>query len=76
MERKRASFYADLDVLRRHFNEVDAANTGLIGHEELTTMVKNMQGIEDSTTELLEKLDRDKDGKVCEFTCVLLFLWA
>ena len=65
MATKRASFYADLDLLRSQFDSLDPKNSGYIGYSELTTLVKSMQGFEESMVpELMERLDRDKDGKV------------
>lgn len=65
MATKRASFYADLDLLRSQFDSLDPKNSGYIGYGELTTLVKSMQGFEESMVpELMERLDRDKDGKV------------
>ncbi len=62
---KRASFYADLDHLRTHFDALDSENCGYIGYEQLKTLAKEIQGFDDSmVSELMEKLDRDKDGKV------------
>ena len=62
---KRCSFYNDLDSLRCCFDDLDPGRSGYIGYEELTKLVKNMPNTEDSVVpELMEKLDRDKDGKV------------
>ncbi len=62
---KRRSFYADLDRLRSHFDSLDQDRTGYIGYSELQQLVQKMSGIEEAVLpELMEKLDRDKDGKV------------
>ena len=62
---KRASFYADLDLLRTHFEALDPGKSGYIGPDELKNLAREIQGFEESmVSELMEKLDRDKDGKV------------
>lgn len=62
---KRGSIYLYLDDLRQQFDSLDAGKTGQIGFNELTKLVKNMPGVEDSAVpELMERLDRDKDGMV------------
>ncbi len=62
---KRRSFYADLDHLRKCFDQVDHGKSGFIGYTELTKLVQSMPDTECSVVpELMEKLDRDKDGKV------------
>ena len=62
---KRASFYADLDLLRSQFDALDPLKSGYIGYSELTKLVQSMQGFEESMVpELMTQLDRDKDGKV------------
>ena len=64
---KRASFYADLDLLRTHFEALDRQKTGYIGYGELTQLVRDMPTFEESMVpELMERLDRDKDGRVSE----------
>ena len=64
---KRASFYADLDLLQTHFEALDKQTTGYIGYSELTQLVRDMPTFEDSMVpELMERLDRDKDGRVSE----------
>lgn len=64
---KRRSFYADLDRLRQHFDSLDAEQSGHIGFKELTKLVESMPGVEESAVpELMDRLDRDKDGKVCK----------
>ena len=64
---KRRSFCADLDHMRSLFNSVDTSNTGSIGFPELCVLVRNIPGIEEAAVpELMEGLDRDKDGKVRE----------
>lgn len=62
---KRRSFYTDLDHLRKCFDEVDRQKNGFIGLQELTELVNSMPNSRDSVVvELMDKLDRDKDGKV------------
>ena len=62
---KRRSFYTDLDHMRNLFDSVDSTNTGFIGYTELCALVRNIPGIEEAAVpELMEQLDRDKDGKV------------
>ena len=62
---KRGSIYADLERLRMHFSSLDPDNTGYIGYQELTVLARSESGMDESMVpELLEKLDRDKDGKV------------
>ena len=62
---KRASFYADLDLLRGQFDALDPRKSGYIGYNELTKLVQSMHGFEESMVpELMTELDRDKDGKV------------
>ncbi len=62
---KRRSFNTDLDHLRGCFNNVDHQKSGFIGLQELAELVESMPGSQDSVVaELMEKLDRDKDGKV------------
>ena len=62
---KRGSLYADLERLRMHFSSLDPDNTGYIGYQELTALAQSESGMDESMVpELLERLDRDKDGKV------------
>ena len=62
---KRQSFYADLDRLRQHFDSLDAEKSGHIGLQELTKLIESIPGVEESAVpELMDRLDRDKDGKV------------
>lgn len=62
---KRRSFYTDLEYLRKCFDNVDQAKSGFIGYSELTKLVESMPTTGDAVvSELMEKLDRDKDGKV------------
>ena len=62
---KRGSLYADLERLRMHFSSLDPDNTGYIGYQELTALARSESGMDESMVpELLERLDRDKDGKV------------
>lgn len=64
---KRSSLYADLENLRSQFSSLDPNNTGYIGYEELKTLAQSESGLDEAMVpELLEKLDRDKDGKVTE----------
>ena len=69
---KRRSFYTDLDHLQKCFDLVDCEKSGFIGYGELTKLVENLPDTESSVVpELMEKLDRDKDGKV---RCILMWL--
>lgn len=62
---KRGSFYADLERLRNTFSSLDPENTGYIGYDELIKLAQTESGMDESMVpELLERLDRDKDGKV------------
>ena len=62
---KRASFLADLDRLRSVFETVDTEGLGYIRENELRQLARSVPGLAESMTpELMEKLDRDKDGKV------------
>ena len=62
---KRASLLADLDRLRTVFERVDAEGSGFIGEKELGLLARSVPGLEESmAAELMEKLDRDRDGKV------------
>lgn len=62
---KRRSFYADLDHLRKCFDEVDHDRSGFIGYSGLTELVGRMPNTGESVVpELMQKLDRDGDGKV------------
>ncbi len=62
---KRSSFYADLDHLRTHFDALDTERCGFIGYAQLQTLAQQIQGFDESmVSELMEKLDRDRDGKV------------
>ena len=64
---KRRSFYTDLDHMRSLFDSVDADKTGYIGFKELCILVRNIPGIEEAAVpELMDRLDRDRDGKVRE----------
>lgn len=72
---KRGSFYADLERLRNTFSSLDPENTGYIGYDELIKLAQTESGMDESMVpELLERLDRDKDGKVriatCTFVCM------
>ena len=62
---KRKSFYTDLDHLKECFDKVDTEESGFIGCNELAQLVASMPNSGDSiVSELMEKLDRDRDGKV------------
>ena len=66
---KRRSFNTDLDHLRKCFNNVDLHKSGFIGLEGLSKLVDSMPDTDPEhsiVAELMEKLDRDKDGKVGE----------
>jgi len=69
---KRRSFYANLDKLKSHFDSLDHERTGYIGYSELKQLVQKVSDLEEAVLpELMEKLDRDKDGKVCFQTIIL-----
>ena len=62
---KRRSFYTDLDHMQSLFDSVDTGRTGYIGFKELCILVRNIPGIEEAAVpELMDRLDRDRDGKV------------
>lgn len=62
---KRGSLYADLEHLRTQFSSLDPESTGYIGYEELMRLVTSETNMDESAVpELLERLDRDKDGRV------------
>ena len=62
---KRCSLYTDLDHLRTMFASVDPANTGYIGYQELRSLAQSGAGMDEAMVAVvLQKLDRDKDGKV------------
>ena len=64
-EKRPSSLYMDLKNLRERFNEIDKEEKGYIEREGLEQMIRGMEGFDVSmTTELMESLDRDKDGKV------------
>lgn len=70
---KRGSLYADLENLRTQFSSLDPENTGYIGSEELMRLVISETNMDESAVpELLERLDRDKDGRVSGNFHVLL----
>ncbi len=51
--------------MRSLFNSVDTSKTGCIGFPELCVLVRSIPGIEEAAVpELMDGLDRDKDGKV------------
>ena len=62
---KRSSLYADLDHLQSMFASVDPENTGYIGQHELWLLAQSDSGMDEQMVSIvLERLDRDKDGKV------------
>ncbi|CAI8052343.1 Calcium-dependent protein kinase 3 [Geodia barretti] len=62
---KRCSLYTDLDHLRTMFASVDPANTGYIGYQELRSLAQSGAGMDEAMVAVvLQKLDRDKDGKI------------
>ena len=64
-EKRRSSLYLDLKELRERFEEVDKDNKGYIDYGGLEQMIAGMEGFNSSMAgELMDSLDRDKDGKV------------
>lgn len=64
-EKRRSSLYLDLKELRERFEEVDQDNKGYIDYGGLEQMIAGMEGFDSSMAgELMDSLDRDKDGKV------------
>lgn len=62
---KRSSFLLDLRELRKGFDAVDTEGRGYIDFDGLKLMIEGMQGLDGSmANELMDSLDRDKDGKV------------
>lgn len=64
-EKRPSSFYLDLKNLRERFEEVDKDGKGFIDYEELQVMIASMEEFDPAMArELMDYLDRDKDGKV------------
>ena len=64
-EKRPSSLYMDLKELRRRFDEVDKTMIGYIDYDGLQQMIAGMDGFDNSMAmELMNSLDRDKDGKV------------
>ena len=56
----------DLKELRNRFDEVDIDGKGYIDYRGLQEMISGMEGFNSSALqELMDTLDRDRDGKVC-----------
>lgn len=67
---KRGSLCTDLDHLRTTFASLDPDNTGYIGYQELRTLAQSESGMDETMVpELLERLDRDNDGRVRKIYC-------
>ena len=65
VEKRPSSLYLDLKSLGELFREVDKEEKGYIEFEGLQEMISNMNEFDPSMAkELMEKLDRDRDGKV------------
>ena len=59
---------ADIDHLRTTFASLDPDDTGYIGYQELRTLAQTASGMDEAMVpELLDSLDRDKDGRVRKF---------
>ena len=66
-EKRPSSLYLDLKNLRELFQEVDKDEKGYIDFDGLQEMISNMEEFDPNMAkELMEKLDRDKDGKVSD----------
>ena len=64
-EKRPSSLYMDLKELRKRFDEVDKTMIGYINYDGLQQMIAGMDGFDNSMAmELMNSLDRDKDGKV------------
>ena len=64
-EKRPSSLYMDLKELRKRFDEVDKTMIGYIDYDGLKQMIAGMDGFDNSMAmELMNSLDRDKDGKV------------
>ena len=64
-EKRPSSLYMDLKELRKRFDEVDKTMIGYIDYDGLQQMIAGMDGFDNSMAmELMNSLDRDKDGKV------------
>lgn len=64
-EKRPSSLYFDLISLRERFDEVDRDGKGFIDYKGLQTMIENMEEFDPGMArELMDTLDRDKDGKV------------
>lgn len=69
---KRSSFLLDLRDLRKGFDAVDTEGKGYIDFDGLRLMMDGMQGLDGSMAqELMDSLDRDKDGKVVQIISFL-----
>jgi hypothetical protein len=62
---KRSSLYLHLKEIRERFENVDRENRGYIDCSGLREMISDMEDFDpDLADDLMDKLDRDKDGKV------------
>ena len=65
-QKRPSSLYMDLKELRNRFDEVDIDGKGYIDYRGLQEMISGMEGFNSSALqELMDTLDRDRDGKVC-----------
>lgn len=64
-DKRPSSLYVDLKKLRELFQEVDKEEKGYIDFDGLQEMISSMEEFDPNMAkELMETLDRDKDGKV------------
>ena len=63
-KKRPSSLYLDLKELRERFEEVDKEKKGYIDYNGLQQMISNMEFDPALTRQLMDNLDRDKDGKV------------
>ena len=63
-KKRPSSLYLDLKELRERFEEVDKEKKGYIDYNGLQQMISNMDFDPALTRQLMDNLDRDKDGKV------------
>lgn len=66
-DKRPSSLYVDLKKLRELFQEVDKEEKGYIDFDGLQEMISSMEEFDPNMAkELMETLDRDKDGKVSD----------